>query len=113
MPEPPFVLETGPMSAETKKIAESELNETPERVEESVAELRRLLHENTDLYYQDDEATLKLFLRPCHFYPESAIKLVSTDFSFEQNKIDRFFSVERKRNSYRKIFMKSMHSSYS
>lgn len=77
MSEPSFILETGPISAETKKIAETELNETPERVEESLAELRRLLHENTDLYFQDDEDFLKIFLRPCHFYPESAIKLVS------------------------------------
>lgn len=77
MSAPPFVLETGPMSAETKKIAEVELNEIPERVEESVAELRRLLHENTDLHYRDDDDFLKIFLRPCHFYPESAIKLVS------------------------------------
>lgn len=77
MPEPPFVLETGPISAETKKIAEVELNETPERVEESIAELRRLLHENTDLYFRDDDDFLKIFLRPCHYYPESAIKLVS------------------------------------
>lgn len=73
----PFILETGPMSAETRKIAEVELNETPERSEEAVAELRRLLHENTDLYYRDDDEFLKTLLRPCHFYPESAIKLVS------------------------------------
>lgn len=73
-----FVLDTSPISQETKKIAETELNETPERVEESVAELRRLLHENTDLYFRDDDNFLKIFLRPCHYYPESAIKLVST-----------------------------------
>lgn len=78
MPEHRFILETGPISAETKKIAETELNETPERVEESIAELRRLLHENTDLHFRDDDDFLKIFLRPCHFYPESAIKLVSS-----------------------------------
>lgn len=72
-----FVLDTKPLSEESKKIAADELNETPERVEENVAELRRLLHENTDLYYRDDDEFLKIFLRPCHFYPESAIKLVS------------------------------------
>lgn len=78
MPEKQFVLDTNPVSAETQKIAEVELNETPERVAESIAELRRLLHENEDLHFGDDDKTLKLFLRPCHFYPESAIKLVST-----------------------------------
>lgn len=77
MPEKEFILDTNPVSAETQKIAEVELNETPERVEESIAELRRLLHSNEDLQFGDDDSTLKLFLRPCHFYPESAIKLVS------------------------------------
>lgn len=71
-----FTLDTSPLSPESKKIAEIELNETPERVEESIAELRRLLHENTDLYFRDDDEFLKIFLRPCHFYPESAIQLV-------------------------------------
>lgn len=83
MPEKQFILDTSPPSAETQKIAEVELNETPERVEESVAELRRLLHENEDLHYDDDDKTLKLFLRPCHFYPESAIKLVSTSLNIK------------------------------
>lgn len=85
MPEHPFILETGPISAETKKIAETELNETPERFEESVAELRRLLHENTDLNFRDDDDFLKIFLRPCHMYPESAIKLVSLVGDKEKN----------------------------
>lgn len=76
MPEP-FVLDDSPLSAESKKIAEIELNETPERVAESTAELRRLLHENTDLHFRDDDDFLKIFLRPCHYFPESAIKLVS------------------------------------
>lgn len=76
MPEP-FVLDDSPLSAESKKIAEIELNENPERVAESTAELRRLLHENTDLHFRDDDEFLKIFLRPCHYYPESAIKLVS------------------------------------
>lgn len=76
MPEP-FVLDDSPLSAESKKVAEVELNETPERVAESTAELRRLLHENTDLHFRDDDEFLKIFLRPCHFFPESAIKLVS------------------------------------
>lgn len=72
-----FVLNTEPLSEESKKIAADELNETPDRAEESVAELRRLLHENKDLYFPDDDEFLKILLRPCLFYPESAIKLVS------------------------------------
>lgn len=76
MPEP-FVLDASPLTAEAKKIAEIELNETPERVAEATVELRRLLHENTDLYFRDDDDFLKIFLRPTHYYPESALKLVS------------------------------------
>lgn len=78
-----FILDLNPLSAETKKIAEIELNETPERVEESVAELRRLLQANEDLYFADDEKTLKLFLRASHFYPESALNFVSILFIYE------------------------------
>lgn len=78
----PFVLNTSPLDAETREIAERELNETPERIAEAVEELRRLLQENTDLYFRDDEEFLIMFLRPCHFYPESAIKLVSSFFLF-------------------------------
>lgn len=76
MPEPPFVLDTSPITAETKKIAEIELNETPDRVEASIHELRRLLHDSPDLNFDDDEQLMKIFLRPCKYFPESAIKLV-------------------------------------
>jgi len=88
MPEERFILDTNSVSAETQKIAEVELNETPERVEESIAELRRLLHENEDLHYDDDDKTLKLFLRPCHFYPESAIKLMRRIAEFKRDYSD-------------------------
>lgn len=97
MLEKPFILDTDPVSAETQKIAEVELNETPERVQESVAELRRLLHESEDLHFDDDEKTLKIFLRPAHFYPESALKLVSIYFvitkkgTFSERIRERFF----------------------
>lgn len=79
MPATPFALDTSPLASESIKIAEVELNETPERIEQSVAKLRELLHDNSDLHYPEDEYTLKLFLRPCHYYPESAIKLVRID----------------------------------
>lgn len=76
MPQP-FTLDQSPLDAEITEIATRELNETPERVAEAVPELRRLLHDNTDLFYPDDDQFLISVLRPCHFYPESAIKLVS------------------------------------
>lgn len=79
----PFRLQSTPLNDETKQIAERELRETPEVREQAIIELRRLLGENKDLKYDDDDATLLIFLRPTHFYPESAIKLVSTSFIYD------------------------------
>lgn len=72
----PFRLETTQLTEETVQLAESELRETPEVREQAIIELRQLLSENKDLHYDDDDATLLIFLRPSHFYPESALKLV-------------------------------------
>jgi len=85
----PFRLETTPLNEETILLAEKELRETPEIREQAIIELRRLLSENKDLYYCDDEATLLVFLRPTHFYPESAIKLMRriAEFRVEYVKI--------------------------
>lgn len=65
------------LSPETKALAESELRETPERVREALERLRELLKENKDLCFGDDDELLTIFLRPCKWYPESAIALVS------------------------------------
>lgn len=73
----PFRLETTPLNEETRLLAEKELRETPEIRDKAIIELRRLLGETKDLHYDDDDATLLVFLRPTHFYPESAMKLVS------------------------------------
>lgn len=75
---PPFCLDTSPLNDKMQQLAEKELRETPEIREAAIIELRRLLHTNTDLHFRDDDAFLLIFLRPCHFYPESAIKMVST-----------------------------------
>lgn len=77
MATPPFALDTTPLTEEMQKLAEKELRETPEIREAAIIELRRLLHQNTDLHFRDDDDFLLIFLRPCHFYPESAIKMVS------------------------------------
>lgn len=77
MARAPFCLDTSPLDAEMQQLAEKELRETPELREKSIVELRRLLHQNTDLHFRDDDDFLLIFLRPCHFYPESAIKMVS------------------------------------
>jgi len=38
-----FSLDTSPLSAETRALAEREIRETPEQVQKSLAELRQLL----------------------------------------------------------------------
>lgn len=79
MPNPPFAIDTGDMSPEAVEIAKNELRETDEVKEKAIEELRRLLHENTNLHFRDDDDFLLIFLRPCHFYPESALKMVSVN----------------------------------
>lgn len=77
MSKVPFCLDTSPLDETMQELARTELRETPEVREAAIIELRRLLHQNTDLHYRDDDDFLLIFLRPCHFYPESAIKMVS------------------------------------
>lgn len=68
------------LSPETREVAETQLRETPERVREALERLRELLKENKDLFYGDDDELLTIFLRPCKWYPESALALVSIIF---------------------------------
>lgn len=68
------------LSEETKAIAEKELRETPERVREALERLKEILKENKDLHFGDDDELLTIFLRPCKWYPESAMALVSQIF---------------------------------
>ncbi|XP_022128839.2 retinaldehyde-binding protein 1 [Pieris rapae] len=72
------------LSEETKAIAEEELRETPERVKEALERLRELLKENKDLYFGDDDEILTIFLRPCKWYPESAIALMRRVAEFKK-----------------------------
>lgn len=70
----------GPLSPEVRDLAEKELRETPENVKKAVEELRELLKKDDSMYFSDHEELLLVFLRPCHFYAESAYKLVSQQF---------------------------------
>lgn len=72
-----FDIDMGPESPELLAIAEKELRETPQIRKEGIAKLRELLKENEDLCYSDDDEFLTIILRACHWYPESAIKLVN------------------------------------
>lgn len=70
-------LDLEPLSPELVKKAELELRETPERVVESLEELKKLLNENSNLYFKNSPEVLTRYLRPVKFYPESALALVS------------------------------------
>ncbi|XP_013133734.1 PREDICTED: clavesin-1 [Papilio polytes] len=73
------------LSPETKEIAEQELRETPERVREALERLRELLKENKDIYFGDDDELLTIFLRPCKWYPESALALMRRIAEFKRD----------------------------
>lgn len=67
------------MSPDTVEIAKNELRETAEVKEAAIKELRELLHGRADIRYKDDDEFLVIFLRACHFYPQSALeKMIST-----------------------------------
>lgn len=71
-----FDIDRSPETPELLAIAEKDLRETPENIKKGLEELRKLLKENTDLVFSDDDEFLTIVLRTCHWYPEGAIKLV-------------------------------------
>lgn len=79
MSNAPFDIVTDPPSAALLEKAREELRETPEVREQAIKELRELLHEAKELNYGDSDEFLLIFLRPCKFYPKSALEFVSTD----------------------------------
>lgn len=54
--------------------ARTELRETPENMEKAFNELRTLIQNEKYLDLPTDDEYMKMFLRPCHYYPESAMK---------------------------------------
>ncbi|KAL0895024.1 hypothetical protein ABMA27_013492 [Loxostege sticticalis] len=68
-----------------KEVAERELRETPERVREALERLRELLKDNKDLYFGEDDEILTIFLRPCKWYPESALALMRRIAEFKRD----------------------------
>lgn len=76
--------ELGPPSAELQEVAKKELRETPEIQKQAIADLRELLKGEKDLKCPiENDAWLVRFLRPCKYYPESALKLVKNYYSFK------------------------------
>ncbi|XP_017766977.1 PREDICTED: alpha-tocopherol transfer protein-like isoform X2 [Eufriesea mexicana] len=77
-------VEIGPPSAELQEVAKKELRETSELQQESMDRLRELLKGETDLKCPlENDAWLIRFLRPCKYYPESALNLVKNYYSFK------------------------------
>ena len=69
---------------EYEEKARLELRETPEVVKESVAKLREILKGDSELDVPyEEEKFLLTFLRPCHFYPESAYQRMQNFFKFK------------------------------
>lgn len=73
-----YDVDVSPETPELLEAAKTLLFETPERREKGFKELRELLKANTDLHYRNDDAFLEIILRCCHWYAESALKLVSS-----------------------------------
>lgn len=80
-----FNIRAGYISEGALKLAESELRETPEIKEAAIKELRELLHASSDLNFKDDDEFLLVFLRACHFYPQSALKKMKSVAAFRKN----------------------------
>ncbi|XP_037909600.1 alpha-tocopherol transfer protein-like isoform X2 [Hermetia illucens] len=74
-----------------KEVAERELRETPEIKAQAVADLKRLLEDENDLYVPiENEEWLVRFLRPCKFYPESAKELIKRYYAFKVKHHDMY-----------------------
>ncbi|XP_011701390.1 PREDICTED: alpha-tocopherol transfer protein-like [Wasmannia auropunctata] len=81
-----FVLKTDPPGPEARAVAEKELRETEENVKKGLETLKKLLQEDKTIYYPTDDDFLMIYLRPCKFYPESALALMRrvADFKVKQ-----------------------------
>ncbi|XP_034231613.1 alpha-tocopherol transfer protein-like isoform X2 [Thrips palmi] len=81
-----FVLrfESEEFGDEYEERARLELRETPEQKKEAVAKLRELLKADPELDVPyEEENFLLTFLRPTHFYPESAYTRMQNFFRFK------------------------------
>ncbi|XP_063913796.1 alpha-tocopherol transfer protein-like isoform X1 [Zophobas morio] len=82
-------LELDELSPEVKEIARKELRETPDVSRDAVIALRDLLKEERDLHIPlESDYWLIRFLRPCKFYPESALDLIKRYYKFKVKHAD-------------------------
>lgn len=83
--EEAFNIRAGYLKPETMEIAKNELRECNEIKESAIRELRELLQNCPDIYYRDDDDFLIIFLRACHFYPESAFEKVFNFYIYSKS----------------------------
>uniref|UniRef100_A0A1B0AZA8 CRAL-TRIO domain-containing protein n=1 Tax=Glossina palpalis gambiensis TaxID=67801 RepID=A0A1B0AZA8_9MUSC len=82
--EEAFNIRIGFLRPETVELAKNELRETSETKENAIKELRQLLQASPDLHYKDDDEFLIIFLRTCHFYPQSALEKMKSVAAFRK-----------------------------
>ncbi|XP_012233421.1 clavesin-1 [Linepithema humile] len=79
-----FEMMTAPPGPEARALAVKELRETEENVKKGIETLRKLVEEDKTLYFCTDDNFLLIFLRPCKFYPESALELMKRIADFKE-----------------------------
>ncbi|CRL01304.1 CLUMA_CG014293, isoform C [Clunio marinus] len=77
-----------------KEVAEKELRESPVNKENGIKELKRMLQQETDLVVPiDNDDWMVRFLRPCKYYPESALELIKRYYSFKIKHHDVYYGL--------------------
>ncbi|XP_062548867.1 alpha-tocopherol transfer protein isoform X2 [Armigeres subalbatus] len=81
-----------------KDVAINELRETPEVKAHAVEELRALLKGQDELVLPlDNDDWLVRFLRPCKFYPKSALELIQRYYHFKVKHWDMYLDLSPSR----------------
>ncbi|XP_074039643.1 alpha-tocopherol transfer protein-like isoform X2 [Leptinotarsa decemlineata] len=82
-------IELEDLKPEVQEIARKELRETPDVKRDAIVALRDLLKEEKDLHIPlDNDIWLVRFLRPCKFYPESALESIKRYYAFKVKHAD-------------------------
>lgn len=75
-------LEQGPAAPELQLRASLEIRETDQIRNDALAQLKALIRKDGSLDCSTEDEFLLRFLRPTKFYPESALKMVSTPLNY-------------------------------
>nr|CAD7456936.1 unnamed protein product [Timema tahoe] len=75
-------LELDDLGEECERIAREELRETPEVVADALRKLKELIGDEKDLNVSLEDYFLIRYLRPCKFYPHSALERIKKFYKF-------------------------------